>query len=94
MKVEEYSFVEPRNGEELDTQPIMISSGDYAGVVFAFGVVRVFEKIGKVKFSYTIHHISSDSSFTKEELMASDKFRDTIGHILVDVVTKHGKQEN
>jgi hypothetical protein len=70
-----------------DATWVEITSGEFAGVVFSFGMVKFSQEIGlpKLDFSYTILY---SANHIKEELEQNDNFTTVMGDILTDIIIK------
>ena len=83
-KTPKYRF---QNAPMDDATWVEITSGEFAGVVFSFGMVKFSQEIGlpKLDFSYTILY---SANHIKEELERNDNFITVMGDILTDIIIK------
>ena len=84
---ENYTFVS-RDKDKWTS--ILITKGDYEGVIYRYGRVSVAEKEndeGNLPLSFKFN-VLDYNNHNEEELNASVKFKDTIGDILVEILDK------
>ena len=80
-----YTYVS--RGEE-QWASIMITKGDYEGVIFQYGKVSVAEhenEKGKLPMSFKFN-IVEYNNHNEEKLNASEDFKNTLGDILVEII--------
>jgi|TARA_Y100000310_G_scaffold22311_1_gene21417 hypothetical protein len=80
-----YTYVS--RGEE-QWASIMITKGDYEGVIFQYGKVSVAEhenENGKLPLSFK-YSVVEHNNHNEEELNSSEDFKNTIGDILVEII--------
>ena len=84
---ENYTFVSRDNDNWTS---ILITKGDYEGVIYRYGRVSVAEKEndeGNLPLSFKFN-VLDYNNHNEEELNASVEFKDTIGDILVEILDK------
>ena len=84
---ENYTFV---SRDKDNWTSILITKGDYEGVVYRYGRVSVAEKEndeGNLPLSFKFN-VLDYNNHNEEELNASVEFKDTIGDILVEILDK------
>ena len=84
---ENYTFVS-RDKDKWTS--ILITKGDYEGVIYRYGRVSVAEKEndeGNLPLSFKFN-VLDYNNHNEEELNASVEFKDTIGDILVEILDK------
>ena len=80
-----YTYVS--RGEE-QWASIMITKGDYEGVIFQYGKVSVAEREnenGKLPLSF-MYSVVEHNNHNEEKLNSSEDFKNTIGDILVEII--------
>ena len=80
-----YTFVS--RGEE-QWASILITKGDYEGVIYQYGKVSLAEhenEKGKLPMSFKFN-IVEYNNHNEEKLNASEDFKNTIGDILVEII--------
>ncbi len=88
VKVPEYKFLE-NEVEELDTCPIEIISGEYAGIVYRYGKISLNElESGDVNVTMDIIMIKAPENFDKK----TKEFTETVGEIFVNIVENTSKE--
>ena len=84
---ENYTFVSRDNDNWTS---ILITKGNYEGVIYRYGRVSVSEKEnneGNLPLSFKFN-VLDYNNHNEEELNASVEFKDTIGDILVEILDK------
>ena len=82
---ENYTFVS-RDKDKWTS--ILITKGDYEGVIYRYGRVSVAEEEnedGKMPLSFQ-YNVIDEVGHDKEELEKSNEFKNTLGDILVDIL--------
>ena len=82
---ENYTYVS-RGTEQWAS--IMITKGEYEGVIYQYGKVSVAEEEnedGTMPLSFQ-YNVIDEVGHNKEELEKSHEFRNTLGDILVDIL--------
>ena len=82
-----YTFV---SRDKDNWTSILITKGDYEGVIYRYGRVSVAEKEndeGNLPLSFKFN-VLDYNNHNEEELNASVEFKDTIGDILVEILDK------
>jgi hypothetical protein len=81
-----YKILPPREND--DVAQIMIAQGDYDGVTFKFGKLRVEEdkEADVAHMSFEYRFISNDSAYTTEELDGNPEFEAVVSQILENIL--------
>jgi len=89
-KVPEYKFVETAS-PDMDTCPIQITSGEFAGIVYRYGKISLKEiDTGDVQVTMDISIVSAPENFNHN----TPEFTMAAGEIFVDIVEKNAKLED
>lgn len=78
----DYNFVERL---ESELYSIKILTGDFADVVYTYGKVSIKEENGQGILSYDFR-IEESNELLESELNSSEKFKNTLGDILVSIL--------
>tara|TARA_B100001996_G_C18455636_1_gene514023 strand:- start:370 stop:663 length:294 start_codon:yes stop_codon:yes gene_type:complete len=90
---ENYTFVS--RGKEKWAS-ILITKGDYEGVIYQYGRVSVAEKEnddGKLPLSFKFN-VLDYNNHNEEELNESAEFKNTLGDILVEILDEQLEADN
>jgi hypothetical protein len=89
-KVPEYKFLETA-GLDMDTCPIQITSGEFAGIVYRYGKISLKEiDTGDVQVTMDISIVNGPENFNHN----TPEFTMAAGEIFVDIVEKNAKVED
>jgi len=90
---ENYTYVS-RGTEQWAS--IMITKGEYEGVIYQYGRVSVAEKEndhGKLPLSFQ-YNVIDENGHSKETLETSNEFKNTLGDILVEILDEQLEVDN
>ena len=90
---ENYTFV---YRDKDNWTSILITKGNYEGVIYRYGRVSVSEKEnneGNLPLSFKFN-VLDYNNHNEEELNASVEFKDTIGDILVEILDEQLEADN
>ena len=90
---ENYTFV---SRDKDNWTSILITKGNYEGVIYRYGRVSVSEKEnneGNLPLSFKFN-VLDYNNHNEEELNASVEFKDTIGDILVEILDEQLEADN
>ena len=90
---ENYTFVS--RGKEKWAS-ILITKGDYEGVIYQYGRVSVAEKEnddGKLPLSFKFN-VLDYNNHNEEEINSSVEFKNTLGDILVEILDEQLEADN
>ena len=90
---ENYTFV---SRDKDNCTSILITKGNYEGVIYRYGRVSVSEKEnneGNLPLSFKFN-VLDYNNHNEEELNASVEFKDTIGDILVEILDEQLEADN
>ena len=74
---------------------VKIQSGRYAGCLYKYGRLELPEDIEEyltLSFDYAIIQPSDNKKLNRHDYYSDDEFRNTIGDILVDIITSEENQ--
>ena len=82
----------PKEGKDSELTGIMILKGDYAGVVYHYGKVRVKEQgaLATLQFGYTI---VNSGKHDIDLLQKDEEFSTMMGDILTEILLKHDNEK-
>jgi hypothetical protein len=88
VKVPEYKFLE-NEIDDLDTCPIEITSGEYAGIIYRYGKISLNElPSGDINVTMDIIIVKAPEDFDKK----TKSFTETVGEIFVNIVENTPKE--
>lgn len=89
-KLPDYKFVPEADSKVDETCPIEILSGQHAGIVYRYGVIRVAEHDNdNVKVIMDIDIIKAPEGFNKD----TESFTMDVGEIFVNIVENQSQKE-
>lgn len=89
-KVPEYKFLETAS-PDMDTCPIQIITGEFAGIVYRYGKISLKEiDTGDVQVTMDISIVNAPENFDHN----TPEFTMAAGEIFVDIVEKNAKLED
>ena len=90
-KLPDYKFVPDADGKIQETCPIEILSGQHAGIVYRYGVIKVSEHDdNNVKVTMDVDIIKAPEGFDKD----TESFTMDVGEIFVNIVETQVNKES
>lgn len=85
----DYRFIDFNDSEITG---IELLTGNYAGVVYYYGKVKVSEDMGIVRLQFA-YNITQPGNFTEEQLTSDEVFYTIMGDILSEILLTKGNNE-
>ena len=90
---EEFDYRLIENDQRPDHFSIKLTSGDFSGIIYAYGDVKLTEEeidgeqVGRLSFLYEVEE--GNEEYSKETLQSNKDFEQHIGNVLASIITKN-----